>query len=56
MKIHLDDETLEILRRYAQRRNVPIVGLISTMCRNMAKQLAEREQEREIRGEKPIWH
>lgn len=56
MKIHLDDETLEILRQYVAERNVPIAGLISTMCRNMAKQLQEREEEREMRGDKPIWH
>lgn len=49
MKIHLDDETFEIFRRYADARNVPIGGLISSMCRNMAKQLAEREQEREMK-------
>lgn len=49
MRIHLDDETYEIFRRYADARNVPIVGLIATMCRNMAKQLVEREQEREMK-------
>ena len=49
MKIHLDDETYEIFRRYADARNVPLPGLISTMCRNMARQLQEREQEREMK-------
>ncbi|HDQ5284795.1 TPA: hypothetical protein QA377_003252 [Raoultella ornithinolytica] len=49
MKIHLDDETYEIFRRYADARNVPIGGLIATMCRNMARQLQERELEREMK-------
>lgn len=49
MKIHLDDETYEIFRRYADARNLPIGGLITTMCRNMARQLQEREQEREMK-------
>ncbi|HIG8797328.1 TPA: hypothetical protein ACYEOW_003283 [Raoultella terrigena] len=49
MKIDIDEPTYLALQQEAKKRNLPLAGMINTMCRNMVKLIQERDEIRELK-------
>ena len=49
MKVDLDEQTYLALQQEANKRGLPLAGMLGTMCRNAVKLLQERDERRELK-------